>query len=354
LAQALGTLMAELSVRAGGDEDARLHRDFVALIQSHYPLAAEHLEALEFCRAEYLTFTTHEVRREIKGGVELGTGYHRALLNPDFLDGRHPDEDKQMTEIQESYAGRFLRTMASRHALQMTLGVDEWAKQEPDVRRPGMISFESMTAEMGDAAVWKQVADDWLRFGNIAAGRHGPEQAPLAHPTAQALRERIDQLLTEPEGRMARLTGETASKLAHSMAEGEIDWYVITDALIMGYYLRRAEAERGRHNELDADTTAKIKQLHRDDSETGLAAGALTVAESLPAGFAYPPEVWYELSDWASSEAIQRAFARQAMGIEGGGEPTVDEEACAKAFGCGYGLGFCEPLVVRPDEEAAR
>ncbi len=351
LAQALGTLLAEKSVRAGRDEDAGIHRRFVELIQSHYTLEGDRLEALDHCRAEYLTFTTHEVRRDIRVGVELGTGYHRALLDPDFLDGRHPDEDEQMTEIQESYAGRFLRTMASRHALRMALGVDQWAKLEAEVRRPGMISYDSMAAELGDMAVWNHVAEDWFGFAKIAAGRSGPEQGPLAHPVAQALREPVEQLLEDPPRRMSEAVAQTASKLAHGMAEEETDWYVVTDALIMGYYLRRAERERGLYNELDADTIAKIVQIQRDDPEMGLPAGALTVAESLPAGFAYPPEVWYELRGWASREAIQRAWARLAVGIEGGGEPGIDEETCAKAFGYGYGLGFCEPLLVPEDEE---
>jgi hypothetical protein len=168
LAQALATLLAESVRQAGHEADAERQLAFRRLIQEIYPLDQEALGQLEACRAEYRTFDTHEVRREIMIGVETGTGYHRALRDPSVLDGKSPDEDAEMVELQQRYAGAHLRGMASWTAIEMVLGKERFASIKEKLLRSGGPEYEALTQALVDLQWWNDVAKDWQRYAQVA------------------------------------------------------------------------------------------------------------------------------------------------------------------------------------------
>jgi hypothetical protein len=136
LAQGLGTYMYETLHHAGHEPDAQHHLSFRALVQQHFALPGELVDRLDAARVEYRTFETREVRREVRVGVETGTGYDMALLDPAFLDGRDPDSDETMVQTQKRYAGRYLRGHVGLIAIRLTIGADAYTRRRGQAAGP--------------------------------------------------------------------------------------------------------------------------------------------------------------------------------------------------------------------------
>lgn len=144
LAQALATFLAETTKSAGHQADSEISLQLRNLIQDIYPLDQDATAQLEECRAEYRTRETFEVRPDISKGVQGASGYHVALLNRDFLDGMHPEEDPEMVEAQQRHASKYFRGMAGLIALKMVLSDKQFSTIEDDLFPPVGSSFASL------------------------------------------------------------------------------------------------------------------------------------------------------------------------------------------------------------------
>jgi hypothetical protein len=351
LAQALGTYLYEVLHRAGHDTDAHHHLRFRGLVQEHFPLPEELVERLESARAEYRTFETHEVRREIRVGIEGGTGYHMALLDPAFLDGRDPDSDERMVEAQQRYAGVFLRGQARLTAIELTIGPAVYASVSDHLLAPGrLLGAESFVHEASEQALWSNVADDWREHAQRAVGNAlpaGQERLPsLDDPIAMALADAVAQLLDDgPAEPVDTRSREALGHFADDMTDAEVDWNAAVDALVTGYYLRYVEREIVEFKLLDPDTAANLRDWNTREPDLALAGGAVTVADSLPRAFASGPEIWEQLRDWAAEQTLARSWARHHAGTDNGDGPSLTVDDCARAFALGYGVRFAEETL---------
>jgi hypothetical protein len=154
LAHAMANMLHEM-LKDQAPGDAGVHLQMHDLIESVYPLHPSLLELVDTTRIEYRTLETHHVRDWIRqaGG---GTGYHRALLR-----GDDPDADPELVDIQERYAGAYLRAWAMLHAIRHTIGVAEYAKLEDHVLHPDLLDPEALVQQAGDLSVWTDVAERW-------------------------------------------------------------------------------------------------------------------------------------------------------------------------------------------------
>ena len=351
LAQGLGTYMYEAMQRAGHEPDAEHHLRLRALIQEHFALPDELIGRLDAARVEYRTFETREVRSEIRVGAESGTGYHMALLDPAFLDGRDPDSDEMMVEAQERYAARFLRGHAGLLAIELTIGAVAYAAAQNELLIPGWsLAAESLIFEASEQSLWLQVAKDWRAHAQLAVGNALPDEHALAStlddPVAMALRDEVEQLLEGgPPEPVPQHSREALQYFAHDMTDGEADWNAAIDALAMGYYVRCVECETVEFNSLDPETTSKLTEWAKREPQMALAGGALTVADSLPNAFAAGGQVWAQLRSWAAERALQGSWARHHAGMEDGAGPTLSIEACGRAFELGYGIRLAEETL---------
>ena len=154
LAQAMASMLYEM-LKHREPEDARVHLQMRDLIDSVYPLNPSLLDLVDATRIEYRTFETHHVRDWIRqaGG---GTGYHQALLG-----GDDPDADPELVDVQERYAGAYLRAWAMLNAIRHTIGVAEYAKLEDRVLHRDVLDPEMLVQQSGDLSVWTSVSKQW-------------------------------------------------------------------------------------------------------------------------------------------------------------------------------------------------
>jgi hypothetical protein len=351
LAQGLGTYMYETLHRAGHETDAQHHLSFRALVQQHFALPDELVDRLDAARVEYRTFETREVRREVRVGVETWTGYHMALLDPAFLDGRDPYSDETMVQTQKRYAGRYLRGHVGLIAIRLTIGADAYTAAEDKLLVPGRsMAAESLIFEASEQSLWSQIAEDWRTYAQLAVGNALPDEHELVSviddPVAIALRDGTERMLEDgPPEPLPERSREVFERFAHDMTAGEADWNAAVDALAMGYYVRCLECEMVEFNSLDPETTGNLTKWAEHEPEMALAGGALTVADSMPAAFAAGGQVWEQLRSWAAEQALQRSWARHHAGTEDGRGPTLSVEEFGRAFELGYGIRFAEETL---------
>lgn len=170
LSQGLAVLLAEMASETGHQTDAEISLQLRQLIQNTYPLDEETIGKLEACRAEYRTRETFEVRTDVARGAQSTTGYHLALLDRDFLDGMHPEEDHQMVDAQRRYASDYARGMAGLVAIEIALGHERFSLIEDELFPPVGTSSSALTQRMASLAWWADVAKDWQRYAQIALG----------------------------------------------------------------------------------------------------------------------------------------------------------------------------------------
>jgi hypothetical protein len=146
LAQAVAVETYEFLRFRGHEADAVTHLGFQPPIQEHFPLSEQLLTRLDGIRAEYRTLENHEVRDEVRRGIEMGTGYSRALIDPDSLGGRDPDDDEQLVEAQKAYAHTFLIWSARLVAIERAIGPQAFAEFEDKFMYPGMhLGYDALT-----------------------------------------------------------------------------------------------------------------------------------------------------------------------------------------------------------------
>ena len=351
LAQAYAIDLYEFFRFRGDEANAEPQLGFQHLVQEHFPLADELLARLDATRAEYRTLETQAVRDEVRIGVELGTGYSRALLDPDFLDGRDPDDDKELVEIQRSYAGTFLRWRARLVAIELAIGREAFAKVEDKLMFPGgPFGYDGLTFGQLEQAGWIARGETWQRHGRRAIGATLPEDdqldiTPTGPVVACLRRDMLQRLETEESGRLSGPTQQALAHFANQMAANEVDWGIVTDALLMGYSLRVAERELPSATGFDEPTAGQLHDFAAKEPDMVLVGFALTVADSVPAPFGEGESTWAQLSAWAGQRALDRDQARRNAGMEHGDPPTLTAADCERAFGLGYGVRYVEEAL---------
>ncbi len=348
LAHALSAWLEEVRHRGGAPEVAAVQRDLRAIIQRVYLLDDEVLALVDECRAEYRVMDTHEVRDRTKVLTGGGTGYHMALLDPEWTEAESPDDDPELVEVQMNYAGRYLRGMAGIHAIRITIGEERFRSIEAKLLYPDAGPLAGMNAikqGLADATWWSAVADEWDEYAAMALDPI-PDVPPLDDPTAQGLRQRADELLDpEQAPRLPPAVGEAMSRLATDVSDSESEFHLASDALVFGYRMREAEMEMLNWNGFDPESAARFAEWHKTEPEMAVAGGALHVADQLPAPFGGPDEVWEALQSWGSQEARTRSAGRQHHEMEDGGPPDLSDELVERMFAIGYGLGFTHHAI---------
>jgi len=351
LAQAYAIDLYEFFHFRGDEANAEPYLGFQQLIQEHFPLSDEPLARLEATRAEYRTLEIHEVREEVRIGVEIGTGYSRALIDPDFLDGRNPDDDEELVQIQRGYAGTFLRWHARLVAIEEAIGAEFFAGVEDKLMFPGgPFGYDGLTFGQLEDVRWSSRGEMWQRPAKRAIGIALPEDDQLAvgpiDPVVARLRQDIVHWLeTEDRGPLPEPTQQALAHFADEMASNEVDWGIATDALLMGYSLRVSEYELPNANGFDEPTAARLHDLAANEPGIALVGFALTVADSLPAPFGEGESRWAQLSAWAGQRALDRDQARRNAGMEHGDVPTLAASDCERAFSLGYGVRYVEEAL---------
>jgi hypothetical protein len=337
LAHALASLLYEAVALAGRSDEAKAHLGFRDLIQEHYPLDASTLDLIGRCRAEYRVMEDRQVREEILVGAELGTGYHLALQR-----GENPDNDPKLVEIQTFYAARYLRSMAGIYAIRLAIGEEAFASIEGQLLLPGSSEPETLASGLGDARWWTDVADSYVQ----AALDPTPPAPSLDDPTAQSLRERVEDLLDQGGDRpLPAEVVPAANGLVIEFVDNEVDFNLAFDALITGYWLREAEMEGDDWNTFDVQNARKFADWSSEDAVGAVAGGAIVVSDSLPEPFAAHESTWEGLSGWAVKEALDRSWGRHELKMEGGSGPTLSEREVEDAFRLGYGLAFSQTAI---------
>ena len=194
LAQAIALLVEELQRRAGHDDWADQHRGLRELIQRCYSLDEDDLAVQRVLAKEFRTLEDHVVRRE---GGEIGNGYHIALHDPDWSEFGDVDDDKNLVEIQERYAGCYLRARANLHAIKMVLPPDEFARLELQLFPPMGIAYRP-ELWIAEGAAWVQVIDDvWTPWAEMAFGQLAAVPG-CPYPEVDRLRLGTETVLRDP------------------------------------------------------------------------------------------------------------------------------------------------------------
>jgi hypothetical protein len=175
LAQAYAIDLYEFFRFRGDQASGEPQLRFRQLVQQHFPLSDDLVARLDSTRAEYRTLEFHEVRDEVRHWSEMGTAYSRALVDPDFLDGRDPDEDEEAVEIQRRYAGTFLRGHAVLTAIELTIGRELFSAVDEKLMFPGgPDGYDGMVVWQLNDVVWNGTANFWQRAMQRGAGATAP------------------------------------------------------------------------------------------------------------------------------------------------------------------------------------
>jgi hypothetical protein len=339
------TVLMHDAVRPPNPDIAHVAPLILGLIDEHYPLDRDALDLVQECRVEFRVMETHEVRGEVRAGYGVMTAYHMALIDPSSTASGNPDDDPELVAIQTDRAARYLRAMAGLEAIRMTIGDEEYAAISDKLFHPDSHEFDAYTHASGEAAFWNHLAEEWDKYAEMAL-TPAPRQTALPDPAAQALRERIEELLgAENPTPLPEPAAEIAGRLAADVTDNRVDWNLALDALIMGYRCRQAEVERGDWNSFDPDYAAKLKEMSADDPEMAVLAGAISVEEGLPAAFGPSDETWDAVCTWAVTEALDRSWGRHQLKLEDGDGPTLSQSEVEHAFGLGYGLALSQSAV---------
>jgi hypothetical protein len=98
---------------------------------------------------------THEVdRREF--AIGRGTGYHAAIL-----DGKDPDDDLELVEIQARSANDYALNHADRAALRLLWGIADYEAIEHELLHPGDHNYEAMTRRVARQSDFNFSIQEW-------------------------------------------------------------------------------------------------------------------------------------------------------------------------------------------------
>lgn len=327
LASALAIWHQRLAELEGDHEAAGYHERFGVLIADAYPLAAHVRAKLDGLSQEYLVLQTHEAPREVR------TGYHMALADPGYSEHENVDDDTRLVESQTAYAGNYLRQHATVDAIEMIVGTDEMSKL-PGMLHIGGFGGEYLVLGVALHTGWASVTDDWLRHGRRALDET-PRPEPLDDEIAEFLRRRIMVFISIPTTAMPDMAAEHVAAFARQMAANDADYWCLTDALLYGYLLRRAEEDLIEYPTLSDDAVKRLRRAYPDPEEALIAATA-TVSEMLP-GFSARPAAWEDLLSWAANRAFERAVQRSSLDMTDALQAVFIPE-CQQAFAYGYAL----------------
>lgn len=113
------------------------------------------------------------------------------------------------------------------------------------------------------------------------------------------------------------------------------------DAFAFGSFLREAEAHLSEEpNTFDPEYLERLGNWAEDDPIMALSAGALSVAEGMPAAFSFADEVWEETVELAEFELIERQARILEALEEVDTAVVIPSEVRAEALRLGYGLCF--------------
>ena len=163
LAQAFATWYVEMMSRDGDPRSAAAHQSLRELIQHFFPLDALDIDELESLRAEYRVMDDHNIAGRIPA-----TGYHMALLDPEFAEGRDVDTDPELTEVQLRYASRYLRLGAERRAIAICAGEKAFASLQGELFYAAWPGYEILEYDIGSLKWWTHYVPDWQRIGQLA------------------------------------------------------------------------------------------------------------------------------------------------------------------------------------------
>jgi hypothetical protein len=350
LAQAIALLIEELHRRAGQVEEADTHHGLRKLIQRWYPLDDDDLAVQLVLAKEFRVFDDHEIRVDYGRG-EMGTGYHMALLYPERTEFETVDDDENLVEIQERYAGCYLRALAILHAIKLVLPSDDFAALEEQLLPPMGMSY-GLEFQLGEALAWKQVIDErWTGWAQMAAG-HIVAAPGCPFPELDRLRLGTERQLREPDDRKTPATAAAVLRgWAGEITTTDLDYDLVLDALIVGYTLRRVEADTGIHNDLEQKAIADVARVAAsmdviDDGSLVLRCAAVTVVQALPRGFSQDEVAWEVLRDWGGRLAVDRSLARRDREkLDSEHALGVTFEQCLEAFDYGYAVGLSEDAL---------
>jgi hypothetical protein len=348
LAQAMALELEIVTRRSGEDESADIQRGFRELIQRVYPLSGRDLEQLESLDKYHRVMDTHEVPDE--GRALLPTGYVWALVDPSHDAHADPDADEDLVESHTRFADAYLRSTAELYAIELVVGEKRYAELEPKLLTPHSMDYERLIQQHSELVQWVSVGDGWHKHGQRVLAAD-PEPEPLADEIAEYLRRRTTAMLSQPKEPLGDEAAQALQAFARGASDSEAGWNLLTDAELIGYWLRRSEEDLAEHGVLNRDAIAELMQRPPSGAGGPLFAVAEAVArEHLPGLFSRDDGAWLALRAWTYDHVLGRSDGRREHGMEHGARTQANEEGTGAAFDFGYAVRAVESALYGEDD----
>jgi hypothetical protein len=361
LAQAFALGMEWAMKWAGNDESAKLQQGFRQLIQRRFPLGDDDLTHLGELDVLHRIMETHEVPDAIRArlGVTVPlTGYVWMLVDPNPTRSQtgstNPDDDEWLVDTHKNTAPAYLRSAANLHAIEMVVGGERYAKLAPKLLTPASMDYERLVQEAGQLAHWVSVAEEWHKHAERVVVTD-PEPEPLDDEVAEYLRRRTSAMLFQPKAPVGEEAAQAIQAYAYGVTDREVDWNVLTDAELIGYWLRRSEEELNDHGVIvDGVVNALAQPPHSDPKETLIIAATKVMSdmadESPPSLFSRDEGAWEALRSWAQDRALNNSSERRTRGLEKDEPTQVSASGADVAFHFGYALRAVEAAIYGEDD----
>jgi hypothetical protein len=348
LAQAMALDLEIALRRSGNEESADLQRGFRELIQRVYPLSGQDLEHLESLNLYHRIMETHEVPERVRALPP--TGYVWALVDPSHEAYPDPDADEHLVETHTIFANSYLRSMANLYAIELIVGEKRYAELEPKLLTPASIDYEILVQQQSELVQWVSVAEQWRKHAERVLAAD-PEPEPLSDEIAEYLRRRTAAMLFQPKAPLTEEAGQAIQDYAYGVTNREVDWHVLTDAALTGYWLRRSEEELTDHLYIGGELWQALEQ-YTDADPKGLllAAGLRARQDHVPKLFSRDLDSWQALRTWAQDRTFSRSSERRTIGMETDVPPQISAEEAGDAFEFGYALRAAETTLYGEDD----
>jgi hypothetical protein len=348
LSQAMALSLEITTRRSGNEESANLQRGFRELIQRVYPLNDRDLGRLESLSTYHRIMETHDVPDEAR--ALLPTGYVWALVDPSHEAHADPDADENLVETHTTFADGYLRSMANLYAIELVVGEKRYAELEPKLLMPASMDYERLVQQQAELVQWVSVAEQWHKHGERTLAAD-PEPEPLDDEIADYLRRRTSTMLLQPKEPVGKEAGQAIQDYAYGTTNSEPDWNLLTDAELIGYWLRRSEEELNDHRVISRKALDAFMQHMDADSKGPLFAAAVwTKHENLPGLFSRDEDSWKALRSWAQDRALSNSAGRRSMGMEQDEPTQTSVQGTGIAFDFGYVLRAVETTMYGEDE----
>jgi hypothetical protein len=172
---------------------------------------------------------------------------------------------------------------------------------------------------------------------------------PLNDPTAQELRTAVEQRL-EADWQMPAFWSQVGLDYANARDDvnNEEDAWAFTDSLVLGYVLRRVEAERSDARPIPSDIAMRLGEADPRDRRRAAVETAADVATNRMSEIRIlDADAWYEFDYWAWQFNCRRSRGRRREVFERSGFgsaaiPANVDYGAGLAFG--YALRCCEEV----------